>query len=103
MTAKQILEKSKIRITPKRLAILDILEKSKKPLDVSDLLEKINEYPISVNRATVFRIVNRLTQEGITRRIELSESKYRYELATLPHHHHLVCQNCGWTSRAKGN
>lgn len=98
MKTKQILDSANIRTTPARQAILDILQRQKKPVDVVFLLEELEKRSISVNRATVFRIMNLFTQEGLTHQIELGEGKYRYELTTRPHHHHVVCTKCGAVS-----
>jgi len=35
------------------------------------------------------------TEKGLLKPIQLNEGKYRYELASISDHHHLVCESCG--------
>ena len=39
--------------------------------------------------------INLLVKKKIIDKVEFNEGKYRYEIASLPHHHHLVCTSCG--------
>lgn len=89
----EFLQKS-IQPTKGRLSVFSILEKSTVPLSVEEICEQITRLKVSLDRATVFRIINLFTDVGITKKIELNEGKFRYELTSLPHHHHLVCRSC---------
>jgi Fe2+ or Zn2+ uptake regulation protein len=89
------LRKVDLRATPARIAILKLLEKADQPVDVNTAIDFINEKEIKTDPATVFRIMNVLTQKGITIPIQFQEGKTRYELARKTHHHHLVCESCG--------
>jgi len=84
----------KIRNTKASSAVIRILEKEKKPLDVEDFIGRLNRRKINVDRTTVFRIVNKLTEARILTRLEFDEGKARYELTSLPHHHHAICTKC---------
>lgn len=92
---KEELRDLDLRATPKRLAILRLLENSQTPVDVTMILNYLQKQRITADPATVFRIVNMFTDRGITRQIELHEGKFRYELSNKAEHHHLICQNCG--------
>lgn len=85
----------KIRNTRATSTLLHILEKEKEPLDVESLMKRLDKSKIKVDRTTVFRLVNKLTRAKILTRIEFNERKARYELSSLPHHHHAVCVKCG--------
>jgi Fe2+ or Zn2+ uptake regulation protein len=89
------LRKVGLRATPARLAVLNFLEKTDKPVDVSAVIDYLNVKKVKTDPATVFRIMNMLTMKGIIMPIEFQESKMRYELAGRKHHHHLVCEDCG--------
>lgn len=78
-------------------ALYEVLESEKKPLDVEHILEMLKKRNIEVDRTTVFRMVNKLVKAGILTRLEFNEGKARYELSSLPHHHHAVCTICGKT------
>src|SRR4051794_20278874 len=48
-----------------------------------------------VGRATVFRTLKLLVDEGVVCRVLLDDGKLHYRLSRSPHHHHLVCTECG--------
>src|SRR5690242_20637520 len=84
-----------LRATPARLALMHLLEKSDKPLDVQAMIEFLEKKAIKTDPATVFRIVNMFTEKGLVKPIQLNEGKFRYELTDKADHHHLVCEQCG--------
>ncbi|OGF99971.1 hypothetical protein A2Y99_01445 [Candidatus Gottesmanbacteria bacterium RBG_13_37_7] len=92
---RQILKDKNIRYSRNRIEILKLLEKSKQPLKITDIIRRIKKKNLSINRATVFRIVNLFKEKGILYRLDFGEGQFRYELSSLPHHHHFVCKNCG--------
>lgn len=83
-----------LKSTPTREALLELFEQVHEPVDVPFLLAHVKKRGIRTDRATVFRNMNTFTQRGITRRVELGDGRSRYELASLPHHHHAVCIKC---------
>jgi Fur family ferric uptake transcriptional regulator len=89
------LRKTNLKATPARIAVLKLLEKTEKPIDANTIIEKISERGIEVDPATIFRIVNHLTEKGLTIQVHFEDKKTRYELANREHHHHLVCDKCG--------
>jgi len=90
------LNKLNLKATPARLAVLQLLEKSKEPIDVASIIQFLRKNKVKADPATVFRIVNLLTQKGVLRQIHFfNEDKFRYEYGPKNEHHHLICQNCG--------
>lgn len=92
---KNELREVDLRATPARLAVMNFLEKTDKPVDVSSVIDYLNVNGIKTDPATVFRMMNTLTQKGITMPIQFQEGKTRYELSNKDDHHHLICENCG--------
>ncbi len=47
--------------------------------------------------ASIYRVLDLLTEKGLLQRIDLGAGVARYEPAHSggEHHHHLVCNNCG--------
>ncbi len=84
-----------LRATPARIAVMNFLEKTNRPVDINSVINYLSTEKIKTDPATVFRIMNTFTQKGITMPIEFQEGKTRYELARKAHHHHLVCEACG--------
>jgi len=89
------LRQVELKITPARLAVLDILEKTDKPIDIATIIDYLETNNIKADPATVFRIINSFTDKGITKQIQLNEGKFRYEHASKKDHHHLICEKCG--------
>lgn len=48
-----------------------------------------------VGLASVYRMLERLDEQGLVQRIDLGDGIVRYEPAREAHHHHLVCGECG--------
>lgn len=94
MDIKSIFKQNKIRPTKARVFILNLIANSSKPADATTLLQSIRDNRISIDRATVFRAIQLFLERKIIRKVEFSEGKFRYELNSLSHHHHLVCNNC---------
>lgn len=101
MTARAIhdcrdeLRQVDLRATPARLAVMNFLENTKQPVDANSVINYLNIKRIKTDPATVFRMMNTLTQKGITTPIQFQEGKTRYELSNTEDHHHLICDNCG--------
>jgi len=95
MNITTLFKENEIIKTLARKSILDILGKTKKPIDVREINKKLKSMKMRVDRVTVFRNINLLVKKGLVEKVEFNEGKYRYELASLPHHHHLVCTSCG--------
>lgn len=88
------LKKNGYRLTNARVQILNIFLKSATPLAADEVLEKLTERNIRVNKTTVYREVDFLTEIGLLKEIHFDDRKKRYEMADLDHHHHLVCIRC---------
>ena len=92
---KEELRDVSLKVTPARLAVLRLLEKEEGPIDVKTIVDYLRKQDSTVDQATVFRIMNTFTDRGITKKIQLHESKFRYELTSIAEHHHLICTICG--------
>ena len=83
------------KATPGRLAVLKVLEHSKKPLTAADV-----EAKVGLNQVTVYRILDALAAAGLARR-GMSDRVAQYQYGGLPHHHHLVCADCGFAQNCR--
>jgi Fur family ferric uptake transcriptional regulator len=90
-----IFNQHNIKSTAPRIAIYKILQESKTPLTIVEIITELRAKFVAVDRATVFRIMNTFSTKGLVYKLEFGEGKARYELASLSHHHHLVCTSCG--------
>lgn len=99
---KQLLQESGLKSTEARIALLNLFDREKNPLDVFSIAESLKSSGVEMDQATVYRVLDVLTQKGLISRLEFGEGKYRYELPKT-HHHHLICQNCGKIEDVEGN
>src|SRR5664279_89146 len=76
-----------LRATSARVAIMNLLETSDKPIDSHTMIDFLEERGIKTDPATVFRILNMFTEKGLTKQLQLNEGKFRYELASKAEHH----------------
>ena len=85
----------KFRITRLRKAIVGIFAVNDLPISADELMELLRSGKTSFNRASVYREIAFLKERGVIQEIQfLHERVKRYELASLDHHHHLVCLRC---------
>ncbi len=90
-----------LKMTPKRLQLLSILARIKRPLSVPEILKNWSQDGTDV--VTLYRALEALTAASIVRRVNLQHGHADYELVTPgKHHHHLVCTDCGTIENIKG-
>ncbi len=95
MNYKLTLKQLKLKITPKRLAVLEILQNSVNPVDVEQIKDQLKRRRIKADTVTIYRIIEMYLKNDLVKKYDFHEGKFRFELATRPHHHHIVCTNCG--------
>jgi Fur family transcriptional regulator, ferric uptake regulator len=85
-----------LRSTGPRLAVLDLLRRSRRPLSHGEVVGRLR--PGGWNRATLYRNLMDLARSGLARRIDLGDRIWRFEAAggERPHRHpHFLCRHCG--------
>jgi Fur family ferric uptake transcriptional regulator len=92
---KTELKNLNLKVTPARLGVLEILEKSPKPVDIASVSEYLDKHQIKADQATIFRIINTFTDKGLVVPVQFNEGKFRYEYGPKADHHHFICENCG--------
>ena len=100
--AEAVLRKTGLRVTPQRLAIVQLLLGSKAHPSPEMVYRDLKpEHPrLSLN--TVYQTLRSLEGAGALRRIGMEENVYRYDANVLPHAH-LVCRSCGRVDDTNGN
>jgi Fe2+ or Zn2+ uptake regulation protein len=89
---KQMLENSKLKTTPQRLAILKEIDK-KGHASIEEIYEDIKEMFESISLATIYKNINSMKEKNIITEICLHQ-KPKYEITKEPHAH-FVCEICG--------
>jgi len=92
---KSELKNVNLKVTPARLGVLQVLEKSTKPVDIATVTQYLDKKQIKVDQATVFRIINMFTEKGLVVPVQFNEGKFRYEYGPTADHHHFICEHCG--------
>jgi Fur family ferric uptake transcriptional regulator len=80
-----------------RRAVVELLGRQDCCLTAQQIFDELRAEGRRVGIASVYRVLDLLTEKGLLQRIELGEGTARYEPAHADgeHHHHLVCANCG--------
>ena len=81
------------RQTKTRRGVLLVLENSQ-PLAAPEILARLKENNIVVNKTTVYRELDFLLNKKVIAEVILKDGLKRYELQVPEHGHHLICLQC---------
>jgi Fe2+ or Zn2+ uptake regulation protein len=91
----RILQKAKLKVTPKRIAILDILGNEPNYVNPEDVWQKMKQKFSRIGLPTVYRNLENLSIRGvITKIIHPNRQLYYYLCTNNRHHHHFICLSC---------
>lgn len=85
------LQESGRRATSSRRAVIAAMEL----LGEHFSAEEVAQGARGVGRATVYRTLRLLQEEGLLCRVLLEDGERHYRLTERGHHHHLTCTGCG--------
>jgi Fe2+ or Zn2+ uptake regulation protein len=88
------LHKHGFRMTPQRMAILNILSQANGHLMPIEICQRAAETLPCLTDATVYRTLNFLTQQGLVLAAHIGNGQLVYEISGR-NHHHLICRRCG--------
>ncbi|MEO6729245.1 MAG: transcriptional repressor [Candidatus Dojkabacteria bacterium] len=79
-----------MKITKNQKQIINLFSEGKL-LKAHEIVEQLSD----IDRATIFRNLNKLVDEGILTPLNVSKGSLTYELLELEHKHlHFICNNC---------
>ena len=84
-----------MRNTRVRQLVTEILQAEPTPLSLRELHERAAVRLPTTAYSTIYRLVERLERQGMINRVDWRERGSRFEWAARPHHHHIVCSECG--------
>jgi Fe2+ or Zn2+ uptake regulation protein len=84
------------RLTPQRLAILQIIEERGGHLSPIEIYEEALRRIPGLTEATVYRTLDFLARNGLALVAHVGDGRLVYESAAH-NHHHLICRGCGTT------
>jgi Fur family ferric uptake transcriptional regulator len=88
-----------LRVTHSRVVVLNHLQQAAAPLSHADLIAQLESE--GLDRVTIYRNLNDLTEAGLARRTDLGDHVWRFELTRddrghpAGEHPHFVCDSCG--------
>ena len=92
-----ILKTRELEVTENRLRILEVLGHNNFPLSAGDI-HKTLKRNTSINRVTVYRILDLFVEHGLVRRLSGGGRSFVYGLGPNqfhPAHPHFYCKSCG--------
>jgi Fe2+ or Zn2+ uptake regulation protein len=82
------------RLTPQRLAILEVLQATDGHLTPAEIYQRVVKEIPGVTEATVYRTLKFLAEKGLVLVAHVGRGQLVYEIAENDHHH-LICRQCG--------
>ena len=80
-----------------RRAVVELLGRQDCCLTAQDIFDRLRAEGRQVGIASIYRVLDLLTDKGLLQRIDVGAGTARFEPAHASgeHHHHLVCDTCG--------
>ena len=80
-----------------RKAVVELLGRQDCCLTAQDIFDRLRAEGRQVGIASIYRVLDLLTDKGLLQRIDVGAGTARFEPvhASGEHHHHLVCEDCG--------
>jgi len=88
MNIEKIVNKSNVKLTTARRAILEIFANTRRPLSYEDIKEEL-----SMDKATFYRNITIFEEEGIISSFESNDKKRYFEIQKNAHSH-FICTIC---------
>jgi Fe2+ or Zn2+ uptake regulation protein len=90
------IKQGRLKITPKRKALLELFLKKKRYLSPSEARLLLRPKFSRLGLPTVYRIMEELAQIGILIRIKRDSRRLYYTICRAPQHdhHHFICRKC---------
>jgi Fe2+ or Zn2+ uptake regulation protein len=89
------MERTTLRLTPQRRAVLDVLRECDDHPTAADVLARVRRRHPGIGAATVYRSLALLVENGDALELNLGDgASARYD-GNISHHDHVVCVGCG--------
>ena len=89
------LRRLNLKITPKRVAILEILMKESVYLSPEDIWKKMKKRFVKIGLPTIYRNLEELSERNIISKVTHPDRQlYYYLCQNQSHHHHFICLLC---------
>jgi Fe2+ or Zn2+ uptake regulation protein len=93
MKNKDLLQHHKLKVTPQRIAIIELMNDSGH-INIDDLYKEIRMKFTSISLATLYKNIHTMMNVNLIREVKIPGQKAKYEIEKTPHAH-VVCKTCG--------
>jgi len=91
----KMLRSLNLKITPKRLALLDILMNTSSYLSPEEIWSKMKKQFVRIGLPTIYRNLEELSERDIISKVaHPNRQLYYYLCPNRSHHHHFICLSC---------
>lgn len=98
----EYLDSKKLRKTPERFAILDVVFSHNDHFGIDTLYAEMETRSYHVSRSTVYNTIELFCDCGIVRKHQFGTQQALYEkVMNSGNHHHLICTECGKIKEVK--
>ncbi len=94
---RDMLESAGVEYTPNRLAVMKIVGNSAHPVSAQEIIQILSGAR-TMNKVTVYRVLDLLVEKGLIERISSADRSFRYgagRRASRKPHPHFFCTQCG--------
>ena len=91
----EALDRAGYHSTAPRRAVAEMVAARDGRFTAEDLLVEARRARRGVGRATIFRSLEIFETLGLVEQVHLPNGEHAYVACERPHHHHVVCQQCG--------
>jgi Fe2+ or Zn2+ uptake regulation protein len=94
-----------LKVTSTRLALLGLLAERERHMTADEITAQMHANGVPVDRVTIYRNIEKMLVEGLLIATNLPGRALRVGLCTQPdspHHHHIVCDQCGRVAESEG-
>ena len=92
--SKALLRQGGLKVTPGRVAVLDVLAEVSH-IDAARVYELVTNVLPATSIQSVHNVLSDLTRAGLIHRIEPAGLPALYERRVGDNHHHIICTSCG--------
>ena len=91
----QALDAGGYRLTAPRRALAELINEYNGHFTAAELEKLARERRLGISRATLFRVLDLLTELSVVERLDLPTGEHAYVPCARAHHHHVICSRCG--------
>lgn len=90
----QILREKKIKVTPQRIAVYNMLLNTEEHPDAETIHKALEPTNPTISLATIYKTVDYFKSLGLVQELNVGQGRSRYDAIVEPHPH-AVCTSCG--------